>query len=116
MTEKAMKSKLRKTIKGLAPSTISKLEPIIEDAAFLAEQLDEMRAFLRENGWIEGYTNGANQVGLTVSSMAKAYFQAQKSFNADIKTILAVLESERSTGHVLPAARNGLLALLKKEA
>lgn len=116
MTEKAMKSKLRKTIKDLAPSTISKLMPIIEDAAFLSEQLDEMRAILRENGWIEGYTNGANQVGTTVSSVAKAYFQAQKSFNADIKTILAVLESERPTGQVLPAARNGLLALLKKEA
>lgn len=116
MTEKAMKMKLKKTLRGLDQSAISKLEPIIEDAAFLADQLDGMRAFLRESGWVEGYTNGANQIGVTVSSMAKAYFQAQKSFNTDIKTILAVMESEKKPGRAIPEAKNGMLALLKKEA
>ena len=114
MARNKYKTRLKKMLRGESPETIAKLNPIIEDAAFLAEQLDSVRQTLIESGWTEAYVNGS-QIGTVVSSTAKAYFQMQKTYNSDIRTILAVLEDEHNESAGPKPTKNGLLALLEKE-
>lgn len=112
MARNKYKAKLKKMLRGESPETLAKLAPIVEDAAFLAGELDKVRLILEENGWSENYVNGENQIGTMVSSTAKAYFQMQKTYNADIRTILAVLDSEHNDAAGPRPTKNGLLALL----
>jgi flagellar biosynthesis/type III secretory pathway protein FliH len=72
-------------------------EGLIADAAFMAEQLEKLRAHITENGWSEGYQNGANQFGKKSSVEADAYVKVQKSYASVIKQLTDLLPEQSET-------------------
>ena len=66
-------------------------EGLVADAAFMAEQLEKLRAHIVENGWSEVYKNGENQFGKKSSVEADAYIKIQKSYASTIKQLTDLL-------------------------
>ena len=72
-------------------------EGLVADAAFMAEQLEKLRAHIVENGWSEAYMNGANQYGKKSSVEADAYIKIQKSYASTIKQLTELLPDSNET-------------------
>ena len=66
-------------------------EGLVADAAFMAEQLEKLRADIELNGWSETYTNGANQSGRKDRVEAGMYIKTQKLYAAVIKQLTDLL-------------------------
>lgn len=81
------KKKLQLIVSNL-PEELQKItEGLVEDASFMAEQLEKLRAYIDANGWSETYQNGANQSGKKTSVEADSYIKLQKSYAAIIKQL-----------------------------
>lgn len=72
-------------------------EGLVADAAFMAEQLEKLRAHITENGWSEEYKNGENQFGRKSSVEADAYIKIQKSYASTIKQLTDLLPDQTET-------------------
>lgn len=72
-------------------------EGLVADAAFMAEQLEKLRAHITEHGWSEEYKNGENQFGKKSSVEADAYVKLQKSYAAVIKQLTDLLPDKGET-------------------
>lgn len=94
-TESKEKKKLKRIMKDIPEDKKKLVEGLIADASFMAEQLEELREYVSENGWSEEYQNGANQKGKKTSVEADMYVKVQKSYAATIKQ-LADLIPEKS--------------------
>lgn len=102
-------SKLKKIVAAL-PSDKKKItEGLVADAAFMAEQLEELREHIKEHGWSEMYQNGANQSGKKTSVEADSYIKIQKSYAAVIKQLTDLLpkQDEQAAGSEILAFLNG---------
>ena len=60
----------------------------------MAEQLEELREHIKENGWSEEYKNGANQFGKKTSTEADMYVKVQKAYSAVIKQLTDYLPKD----------------------
>lgn len=79
----------------LLPEDKRKLtEGLVADAAFMAEQLEILRADIQENGWSEEYQNGANQTGRKDRVEAGMYIKTQKLYAAVIKQLTDLLPQQ----------------------
>ena len=84
---KKEKKKLKIIVSQL-PEDLAKItEGLVEDASFMAEQLEKLREHINQNGWSETYQNGANQSGKKTSVEADSYIKLQKSYAAIIKQL-----------------------------
>ena len=93
--KKSKELKKLKAIVQLLPEDKRKLtEGLVADAAFMAEQLDKLRADIDENGWSETYTNGANQSGRKDRVEAGMYIKTQKLYAAVIKQLTDLLPQQ----------------------
>lgn len=72
-------------------------EGLVADAAFMAEQLEKLRAHITEHGWSEEYKNGENQFGKKSSVEADAYIKIQKSYASTIKQLTDLLPASNET-------------------
>ncbi len=87
-----------KTITDTLPENLKKATAsLITDAAFMAEQLEKLRAYISENGWSEEYQNGANQSGRKTSPEADMYVKVQKLYAATIKQLTDLLPDKAET-------------------
>jgi hypothetical protein len=94
----AKELKKLKLIADLLPDDKQKItEGLIADAAFMAEQLEILRAHITENGWSEEYKNGENQFGKKSSVEADAYIKIQKSYASTIKQLTDLLPEQTET-------------------
>jgi hypothetical protein len=78
------KARLKKILKELAPEQAELSANLIEDAAFMACTLDEIRKLVNRDGVIEEYQNGQNQRGLKKSGAVEIY---DKMVNTYLKVI-----------------------------
>lgn len=67
---------------------------LIDSAAFMAVELEELEKFISENGVTEHYQNGSNQFGVKVSSEVQVYNNLIKNYSNIIKQLLAELPSD----------------------
>lgn len=98
-----------KLITEMLPEDKRKItEGLVADAAFMAEQLEKLRAHISENGWSEEYKNGENQFGKKSSVEADAYVKVQKSYASVIKQLTDLLpeQSETTAGAEIMAFLN----------
>ena len=94
----AKELKKLKLIADLLPDDKQKItEGLIADAAFMAEQLEILRAHITENGWSEEYKNGENQFGKKSSVEADAYIKIQKSYASTIKQLTDLMPEQTET-------------------
>lgn len=93
-------NKLKRIFKKIPDDKKKLVEKLIENAAFMADELDKLQEYIREHGTTEDYQNGANQWGKKKSSEVEVYNTMIKNYNSTIK-ILVDLVPEGEDGDAL---------------
>lgn len=92
------RNKLKRILKNIDPDKKKAIAQQIENAAWMAVSLEEIRSKIDEEGYIEYYKNGENQSGQKESSLVRMYNNMIKNYNATIKQLLDNLpEDEQNT-------------------
>ena len=73
------------------------VEKLIENAGFMAEQLEILQEYISAFGCTESYQNGANQFGKKKSSEVEVYNAMIKNYSSVIKQLLDLLPQEEKT-------------------
>lgn len=93
--EKRIKKEVRRLKKILGKSSkVSASEHLINNAAFMAISLEDLREEINEKGWTEEYRNGANQSGLKKSAAAECYTMTFKNYLATMKQLADITPEE----------------------
>ena len=104
---KSEKTKLKKIFNDLDENKKELVTPLIEKAAFISIELDDLGKIIELEGWTSEYKNGENQYGTKKSPEAETYIALSKNYAAIIKQL---------TDLVPPAKRkNSKLAALRGE-
>lgn len=69
--------------------------PLIEKAAFMSIELDELQETIEKDGWISEYQNGANQHGTKRSPEADTYIALSKNYAAIIKQLVELVPAQK---------------------
>lgn len=91
-------SKLRKIFKDIEPAKRKTVEKLIENAAFMAESLNELQEIIRVKGFTEEYQNGANQCGVKKCSEVEIYNTMIKNYTSVIKQLTDLLPDGEANG------------------
>ena len=73
---------------------------LIDSAAFMAVELEELEKHISDNGVTEHYQNGSNQFGVKVSSEVQVYNNLIKNYSGIIKQLLAELTTDNKDNAV----------------
>lgn len=93
---KSEKNRLKRIFKNLDENKKSLVTPLIEKAAFMSVELDELQAVIENEGWTSEYKNGANQYGTKKSPEAETYIALSKNYAAIIKQLTELVpQAER---------------------
>lgn len=90
--------KLNKIIKDIPQDKQELVQGLVEDASFMAQQLEILRLHILEHGWSEEYKNGANQFGKKNSVEADMYIKLQKLYQSTIKQLTEFLPNDKTEG------------------
>jgi hypothetical protein len=104
---KSEKTRLRGIFKDLEDNKRKLVTPLIEKAAFMSVELDDLQETIEQDGWTSEYKNGENQYGTKKSPEAETYIALSKNYAAIIKQLT----------ELVPAAKrkNSRLAALREE-
>ena len=80
---KSEKTRLKGIFKDLDENKKKLVTPLIEKAAFMSIELDELQNVIEETGWTSEYKNGENQYGTKKSPEAETYIALTKNYAAD---------------------------------
>lgn len=81
-------TKIKKILKGLEPEKLKSIESLIQNAAWMAITLNDLRSKIDLEGPVEKYKNGANQYGQKESAAIKVYNATIKNYTVVIKQLL----------------------------
>lgn len=95
---KAEKEKIQKITKKLDMDTQKLTESLVDEAAFMASSLYELRKIIDEKGYTEEYQNGVNQRGTKKASEVEIYNVMIKNYQNTIKQ-LTDLMNKNENGH-----------------
>ena len=87
-------NKIKKIYSNMDENIKKNVEKIAENAAWMAVSLEELRQEIDESGYVEVYTNGANQSGVKDSSYVKTYAVMIKNYNSIVKLLLDQLPDQ----------------------
>ena len=97
-TDKQRKTKINRELKRLQKiyeniETSRKItvEKLINDAAFMAVTLEEIRLVIQRDGVVETYQNGENQKGVKKSSAVEVYDKMVNTYSKVIKQLCDLL-------------------------
>ena len=110
--EDRKKKKLRKyrqTYKNIPEKKRIIADPLIDNAAFMEVELEDLQKIITENGASEEYKNGENQYGKKQSADLQAYNSLVKSYNAVNQRLEAMLPKDD------PPDRSKLKELMQDE-
>lgn len=104
---KSEKTRLRGIFRDLEDNKRKLVTPLIEKAAFMSVELDDLQETIEQDGWTSEYKNGENQYGTKKSPEAETYIALSKNYAAIIKQLT----------ELVPAAKrkNSRLAALREE-
>lgn len=80
---KSEKTRLKGIFKDLDENKKKLVTPLIEKAAFMSIELDELQNVIEETGWTSEYKNGENQYGTKKSPEAETYICRVRSNSTD---------------------------------
>lgn len=92
---KAEKRKLSGIYSRLDKKTKKAVESLIDEAAFMAASLYELRQIIDEKGYTEEYQNGANQKGVKKCSEVEIYNTMIKNYMSTVKQLTDLLPKEQ---------------------
>ena len=90
----AEKRKLSGIYSKLETKTKKSVSSLIDNAAFMAASLWELRRDINAEGYTEEYHNGANQSGVKRSAKVDIYIQLEKNYASVIKQLTDLLPKE----------------------
>lgn len=88
---KTEKRKLESIYMKLDEAVAKSSEKLLNDAAFMAVTLDELRQIIQRDGPVEQYQNGENQKGLKKSAAVEAYDKMVNTYARIIKQLVDML-------------------------
>jgi hypothetical protein len=106
---KAEKTKLNGIYSKLETKTKKSVSSLVDEAAFMAASLFELREIINEKGYTEEYQNGANQSGIKKCSEVEIYNQLIKNYMSIIKQLTHIEKvigsfifvSDNTSSHIL---------------
>lgn len=93
---KTEKRKLAGIYTRLDRKTKKSVDSLIDEAAFMAASLYELRQIIAEKGYTEEYQNGANQKGVKKCSEVEVYNTMIKNYMAIIKQLTDLLPKDQT--------------------
>ena len=97
-TDKQRKTKINRELKRLQKiyenietSRKKTVEKLINDAAFMAVTLEEIRLVIQRDGVVETYQNGENQKGVKKSPAVEVYDKMVNTYSKVIKQLCDLL-------------------------
>ena len=88
---KAEKTKLNGIYSKLEAKTKKSVSSLVDEAAFMAASLYELREIINRKGYTEEYQNGASQSGVKKCSEVEIYNQLIKNYMSIIKQLTDLL-------------------------
>lgn len=88
---KKEKEKLTDRFKDLEEKTKKSVESLMDESAFMAASLFELRKIINEKGYTEEYQNGENQKGTKKCSEVEIYINLSKNYMAIMKQLTDLL-------------------------
>lgn len=102
---KSEKTRLKGIFKELDENKKKLVTPLIEKAAFMSIELDDLQAQIEREGWTSEYKNGENQYGTKKSPEADTYIALSKNYAAVIKQLTELAPAAKRKRSRLAALR-----------
>ena len=103
---KSEKARLKRVFKDLDENKKKLVTPLIEKAAFMGVELDDLQSVIEQEGWTSEYKNGANQYGTKKSPEAETYIALSKNYAVVIKQLTELVPAVKRKKSRLEALRN----------
>lgn len=98
---KTEKKKLEEILSGLDEKMKESVDSLVDEAAFMAASLYELRKIIDEKGYTEEYQNGANQKGIKKCSEVEIYNTMIKNYSSVVKQLTDLLPKDQEKGKVM---------------
>lgn len=92
---KAEKRKLAGIYTRLDKKTKKAVDSLVDEAAFMAASLFELREKINEKGYVEVYQNGANQKGIKKCSEVEIYNTMIKNYSSVVKQLTDLIPKKQ---------------------
>jgi len=102
---KSEKTRLKGIFKDLDENKKKLVTPLIEKAAFMSVELDDLQETIEQDGWTSEYKNGENQYGTKKSPEAETYIALSKNYAAVIKQLTELVPAAKRKKSRLEALR-----------
>lgn len=102
---KSEKTRLKGIFKDLDENKKKLVTPLIEKAAFMGVELDDLQETIEQDGWTSEYKNGENQYGTKKSPEAETYIALSKNYAAVIKQLTDLVPAAKRKKSRLEALR-----------
>lgn len=103
---KSEKTRLKGIFKDLDENKKKLVTPLIEKAAFMGVELDDLQETIGQDGWTSKYKNGENQYGTKKSPEAETYIALSKNYAAVIKQLTELVPAAKRKSSKLAALRD----------
>lgn len=103
---KSEKTRLKGIFKELDENKRKLVTPLIEKAAFMGVELDDLQKAIEQEGWTSEYKNGANQYGTKKSPEAETYIALTKNYAAVIKQLTELVPAAKRKASRIAALRD----------
>lgn len=98
---KAEKRKLAGIYTRMDKKTKKAVDSLVDEAAFMAASLYELREIINEKGYVETYQNGANQKGVKKCSEVEIYNTMIKNYSSIVKQLTDLIpKKQEDTGEI----------------
>ena len=100
------KKRLKEIFAELEENKRNLVMPLIEKAAFMSVELDDLQETIEQEGWTSEYKNGENQYGTKKSPEAETYIALSKNYAAVIKQLTELVPAAKRKESRLAALRD----------
>ena len=100
------KKRLKEIFAELEENKRNLVTPLIEKAAFMNIELDDLQETIEQEGWTSEYKNGENQYGTKKSPEAETYIALSKNYAAVIKQLTELVPAAKRKASRLAALRD----------
>ena len=100
------KKRLKEIFAELEENKRNLVTPLIEKAAFMSIELDDLQETIEQEGWTSEYKNGENQYGTKKSPEAETYIALSKNYAAVIKQLTELVTAAKRKESRLAALRD----------
>lgn len=100
------KKRLKGIFEELEENKRNLVTPLIEKAAFMSVELDDLQETIEQEGWTSEYKNGENQYGTKKSPEAETYIALSKNYAAVIKQLTELVPAAKRKASRLAALRD----------